>query len=122
MKKLIFITLTIIAIISISCTDDYTDPKTLSGTTWRCSTFNEDDWMKNEYEYVELRFISTTEVEGWAKWIDGNLSKTGTTSYKISADTITLTSESSDLTATGIIDNKTITMNYFDHILVLIKQ
>lgn len=122
MKRLIFITLIITAIISISCTDDYTDPKTLSGTTWRCSTFNEGDWMKNEYEYIEFRFISTTEVEGWAKWIDGDLSKTGTTGYTISGNTITLNSASSDLTVKGTIEKKTMKMNYFDHILVLTKQ
>lgn len=122
MKKLFFITLTIITFFTISCTEDFTNPKVLSGTTWRCSTFSEDDWMKNEYEYVEMRFISTTKVEGWAKWIDGDLSQSGSTNYTISGNTITLISESSNLTETGMIDKETITINELGHKLVFIKQ
>ncbi len=120
MKKLILITLAVITIFSISCTEDFTNPKVLSGTTWRCSTFSEDSWMK--FEYLELRFISTTEVEGWAKLIDGDLSKTGSTKYSISNNTITLTVESSDIIETGIIDKETMTINESGHIFVFIKQ
>ncbi len=122
MKKLIFITLAIITIFSISCTEDFTDPKVLSGTIWRCSTFSDDDWMKNEYEYVEMRFISKTEIEGWAKWIDGDLSKSGSTTYTISGNTITFASESSNITETGTIEKDKMTINESGHILVFIKQ
>lgn len=122
MKKLIFISLVIITIFSVSCTEDFTNPKTLSGTTWRCSSFAEDDWMKNEYEYVEMRFISTTQIEGWAKWIDGDLSKSGIANYTISGNTITFISEPSNTTETGTIDKEKMTINESGHILVFIKQ
>ena len=73
MKKLLFITFAIIAISTISCTKtdpvlDYSNPKILSGTTWRASDFSDSNnptYFTSVAVYVELRFTSTTNVEQW---------------------------------------------------------
>ena len=107
MKKLIFISLAIIAMLTVSCTTDYTDPAKLSGTTWRCSTFTDAN-MAAETEYIELKFTSTTAVEVWGKNKDVTaVEKQETYSYKISDKTISLfLGSQTTATTTGTIDGK----------------
>ncbi|HET7733804.1 MAG TPA: hypothetical protein VFK73_08185 [Paludibacter sp.] len=121
MKKLIFITLALIAMMTISCTEDFSDPKALSGTNWRCSSFS-DASMTAEYDYVELRFVSTTSVEGWQKAKNGSVTKSGTAAtYSITDKTITInTGDSENLV--GVIDNKTMTFVSGGETLKFTKQ
>ena len=123
MKPMIFITLAFIAILTNSCSEDFTDPKALSGTTWRCSTISEESGFSGEYEYFELKFISTSIVEVWNKPINDNLYKSDVdAAYTISNKTITITMSGSSNTLTGIIDNKTMTIISSDYTLVFTKQ
>ena len=123
MKPMIFITLAFIAILTNSCSEDFTDPKALSGTTWRCSTISEESGLSEEYEYFELKFISTSTVEIWNKPINGNLFKSDVNStYSISNKTITITMSGSSNTMTGIIDNKTMTIISLGYTYIFNKQ
>jgi len=124
MKKIILISLTVIAFIAISCTEDYSDPKVLSGTTWRCSSFPVIDGSNNLYDYAELQFISTTQVQAWEKPKDGPLFKSGSASYMISNKTITFFDPESDenISITGVIDNKKITILNNGYSFIYIKQ
>jgi len=102
MKKIIFYFLVIISFTTISCTD-YTDPKVLSGTTWRCSSFP--DYLSDSYEYIDLQFISTSQVDAWQKPKDGALHKSETPeSYIVSGKNITIGSGTEAIT--GTIENK----------------
>ena len=120
MKKLIFISLAIIALMSLSCNDDYTNPAKLSGTTWRCSTFT-DATMSSEYDYFEFRFTSTTALEVWNKTKNGTATKVDNVySYTIKDKTITISyGNNSD---TGTIDKTTMTVTSDGTTLVFTKQ
>lgn len=123
MKQIIYITLAFIAILSNSCSEDFTDPETLSGTIWRCSSISEESGLSEEYEYFELRFISTSTVEIWNKPINDDLFKSDVNAtYSISNKTITISMSGSSNTLTGIIDNKTMTIISSDYIYVFTKQ
>lgn len=102
-----------------SCTEDFTNPKVLSGTVWRCTTFTDSN-MATEFDYVELKFISTSEVEGWNKPKNGTPTKPGATAtYSIKDKTITITTGTETLT--GIIDNKSIILTEGEVSLTFIK-
>ena len=66
MKKSIFIAITFVAILTASCTNDFTEPKALADNTWRCNNFSVAT-MATEFEYYEFKFISPTTLEVWAK-------------------------------------------------------
>ncbi len=132
MKKHILHTLIAIAFISNSCTD-YTNPKIISGTIWRCSSFTDAE-MALTYEYVELHFISETQVQMWEKKKNDYLYQaSGTLKFTISGKTITITIPAlpQDFTTTGpntpqditaVIENNKLTMPFTDYTLVFFKQ
>ena len=123
MKPMIFITLAFIAILANSCSEDFTDPKALSGTTWRCSTISEESGLSDEYEYFELKFTSTSTVEIWNKPINDNLFKSDVNAtYSISNKTITITMSGSSNTMAGIIDNKTMNIISLGYTYIFSKQ
>ena len=89
MKKLIFLAMTIVAVIITSCskdeTVDFTKQENLSGTTWKSTTgtaWNED------MEYAVLIFTSSTAVEVWTKYIGEGEQKQWAGSFTISNDRI----------------------------------
>ena len=106
MKKTSLILLIIFTFAAMSCTEDYSDPKVLSGTTWRYSSPIK---SSSEYwEYIELQFISTSQVAIWYKPRNGSAFKQdGLISYTISNKTITI---SFAITTTGVIEGKKMTL------------
>jgi hypothetical protein len=119
MKKLIFISFAIIALMAVSCTDDYTDPAKLSGTTWRCSTFT-DASMTEEFDYYEFKFTSTTALEVWTKAKNASAEKVQNSyGYTISGKTITITY--GDISDTGTIDKTSMTVTSDGITLVFTK-
>jgi hypothetical protein len=127
LRKLVPFIIALVAIITFSCTTDYTNPNNLKGTTWRRTSFPEGN---NEVEYVDLKFITTTAVEGWTKLkeesavrkVDINVT------YTVSKSTITFTQSYTDEGQTktdyftGIIKGKTITISEGDATEVFTKQ
>ena len=124
MKKLIFISLAIFVMFAISCTDDYTDPAKLSGTTWRCSNFPS-QYNTIGFEYEDLKFTSTTKVEIWFK-MKGETVQQGETSMSYSIKDKTITFMSNDSTGTetktGTIEKTTITVLDGSTSLAFVKQ
>jgi len=105
MKKFFFIFLVTIAFLAISCTEDYTDPKVLSGTTWRCSSFPDD--ISVYLDYVELKFVSTSQVTILTRYKDGSFDENDEiATYTISGKTITIFDPNPDFgDYVGEIDN-----------------
>lgn len=121
MKKTLFILSTIIIFAAMSCSEDYSDPKVLSGTIWRCSSFPAVSMFENS-EYVELQFISTSQVASWQKYKDESVYKSDIiASYTISNKTITITDTGSE-NYTGEIENTKMTLLIEGNTLVFRKQ
>lgn len=122
MKKLIFISLAIISMIAFSCTEDFSDPRVLSGTNWRCTNLATID-MYEGYDYIELRFTSTSTVESWIKEKSSSSATKNdvTATYSINDKTITIVAEEYE-TLIGLIDNKTMTLIEDGNSLVFKKQ
>ena len=122
MKKLIFITMAIIAVMTTSCseTEDFSDPKNLVGTTWSCGVFPSGQGLE-DYEYIELKFISTTQLEVWGKEKNANAQKTNYTyTYSINNKTITITYSEGVLV--GTIDNNSMTLTESGYTLIFTKK
>ncbi|MEN9448208.1 MAG: hypothetical protein RJA25_1498 [Bacteroidota bacterium] len=78
MKQFAIFTLLISMILISSCKKkdiDYTNPKNLVGTEWKATEFSA--LTSEDYEYISLKFISTTTVQGRDK-------KKGNSSDKLS--------------------------------------
>ena len=104
MKKIIFISFALITILATSCTQDFSDPTVLSGTTWRCNVNND------VTDYVEFRFTSTSTVEIWLKPKSESVYRyqpTVNLVYSINDKTITIYANGDPLV--GVIKNKTMT-------------
>ena len=119
MKKLTFLVMTIVALIATSCskakTDDFTYPKKLSGTTWKCELV-----LSEDIEYYLMVFTSTTTVEAWTKYIGEEEDLVSICSYTISNNTISILDE--DIIQIGIICGETITTTVDDKTCVFYKQ
>ena len=124
MKKLIFISMAIIAIMTTSCTEDFTNPANLVGTIWKATDFSKSPTFTDEnLEYVYFKFTSATNVEGWQKTKNtATESNSGSATYSISGKTITFNAEGN--TTTGTIEgNKiTYTMGGSGEYVVFVKQ
>jgi hypothetical protein len=129
LRKLVPFVIALVAMITFSCTTDYTNPNNLKGTTWRCSTLPE---SFVGVEYQELRFTSTTVVETWYKAVSPNsvaVKSDFPQTYTTSKSDITITSTFTDMgqisitvTQTGTIKDKTITLSSGNTSFVYTKQ
>jgi hypothetical protein len=120
MKKFLYLSMVVITMLFVSCTEDFTDPKALSGTTWRCSDFSSISDYSTTSEYIEFRFTSTTAVEGWSKEKNATVQQGWTGSYSVKGNVLTITSEGDTQSLT--IDKKTMTMSLGGISLVFNKQ
>ena len=66
MKKVIFIFVTLFALLTISCTNETMNRTLQSGSVWRSAGFT-DSSMSAAFEYYEIRFITATTIELWVK-------------------------------------------------------
>lgn len=67
MRKQIFIVLVILSIMTFSCTEeDSIDFKNIDNTAWRCTDFGSFEGTEN-YEYLEIKFYSSTTFYIWLK-------------------------------------------------------
>jgi hypothetical protein len=66
MKKIIFITLALLAVLTMSCADDSSLLPSKSISVWRSTNFT-DSTMSTTFEYYELRFVSDNSIELWVK-------------------------------------------------------
>jgi len=120
MKKLIFISLAIIAFMAVSCTDDYTDPSKLSGTSWKCT--DAAGWQ--DYEYILFKFTSETVVEQWAKMPGTAEEFIARATYKFSGKTLNIYNEDLEVVGTITIDGTTMkyTVPGYTEFSTFIKQ
>jgi len=120
MKKFFYGSLVLISMLFVACSEDYTDPKALSGTTWRCSDFSGNTLYTSTFDYLEFRFVSTSTVEGWNKLKGGAVEKNGSATYSIKGNILTIETGGGSQTVT--IDKKTMTMSDEGVTLVFKKQ
>ena len=110
----------IIAILTTSCTEDFTNPKNLVGTIWRCSSFPTGSGMEN-YDYEELRFTSTSSLEVWGKEKNASAQKVNNT-YSYTIENITISITYTGITVVGTINNNKMTVNQNNITAVFVKQ
>ena len=114
----------IIAIMTSSCTEDFTNPANLVGTIWKATDFSKAPTFSNgSYEYVYFKFISATSVEGWQKSKNATSeSNSGTATYSISGKTITFNAGGDSTTGTIEGNKITYSMGSTGEYVVFVKQ
>jgi hypothetical protein len=129
LRKLFPLMIAVVAMMTFSCSEDYTDPNNLKGTTWRCTSLPA-VYAVFEIEYTELKFTTTKEVEQWTK----SKSEAAATksddlmTYTTSKNSITITKTSTFMdkttttTETGTIKDKTITVKVGEETFVYTKK
>lgn len=110
MKKLIFITIALLAVLTISCTEDVTNSASQSTTVWRSTNFT-DTTLASAFEYYEFRFTSPSTLELWVKrTANGNPERVNQTySYTIKDNSISIVYN--DMTAKGTIDKTSMSIS-----------
>lgn len=107
MKKLLFITLTLMVFLLSSCkkNEDFTNPANLTGTSWKSDNMG----TTSAPDYMMLKFISKTTVEVWFKsYGDATFTMDSSGIYTISGNSITIDIGDGHPT-TGGIDGNTMT-------------
>jgi hypothetical protein len=66
MKKLIFISLALLALLTISCTEEGSTSVSQPTSVWRSTNFT-DTTLASAFEYYEFRFTSASTLELWVK-------------------------------------------------------
>lgn len=112
MKKLIFITLTLTAILFTSCKkdDDYTNPDNLFGTEWKSL-----DVDYSDVEFDLIKFNSKTDVEYLIQEKannGGKLLTLGEGTYSISGNKINIDA-GYDYEFSGTINGNSMTLDYY---------
>jgi hypothetical protein len=129
LRRFFPLVIAVVAMITFSCTPDYTDPNNLKGTTWRCTSFPA-AYADFGLEYTELKFTTTKAVEQWTK-LKSEAAATKSDdimTYTISKSTITVTrtstfmNETTTTTETGTIKDKTITVKDGEDTFVYTKK
>ena len=122
MRKIILLAFVFATILTTSCSkdeiDDFTNPESISGTTWKYISVTD---MDEDLEYALLIFTSTTMVEGWTKFMDEVEQKDWTGSFTISNDQISI-SYDEDESFTGIIDGENMNITIDGETLIFLKQ
>jgi len=115
-----FLIVMLFVVLSCSRDDDFTNPKNLSGTTWKCSS---NTGFAVDIEYALLKFNSTTIVEGWTKYKDKNEQKDWTGSFTISDKKIIIDTGDDKETFTGAITGTEMNLTITDNVaFVFVKQ
>ena len=104
MKKFIFITLALLAMLTTSCTDELSNSTTPTVSVWRSSSIT-DTTLSAAFDYYEFRFTSASTLELWVKrTATGSVEKVDQT-YNYSIKDKTITIAYNDQASTGTIDN-----------------
>ena len=100
-----------------SCSDDDKEdvqtPQSFVGTTWKCETMK---LLDPDLEYVTLKFVSATGVEGWTKYKEEEFKREWTGIYTVSDKTITIVEDVAQETLTGIISGVTMKLTVMEGI------
>lgn len=119
-KKICTLLIAFIAsIFTLSCTkEDFTDPDNLVGTSWRCTSgpyFDDEEIL-----YETIIFTSTSEIEIWYKYTDGEEEYGGDAMYTIDGNEITINADYELIT--GEINGKRMTLIADGDRYVFVKQ
>jgi len=118
----IFVLIAILSLGVSACTEDFTNPANLVGTTWKATDVSK-TVMASEFDYMSLKFTSKTNVDSYYK-LKTETSETsgGSATYSISGKTITFTNPGGTSGGSGTIDGKTLTLTQEGVSLVFTKQ
>ena len=76
MKKIMFISIVLFVLVTLSCSDEPVRLPVQSASIWRSTNVSETT-LSSDFEYYEVRFISNSTFEIWVK------SKTNVNSEKV---------------------------------------
>ena len=122
MKKIIFITFAMLAILTTSCTDESAkqSPMTQSSSIWRSTIFT-DTTMSTSFEYYELRFISDSSIELWVKRTANESPEKVNLAYTYTIKDNSISIVYNDVTSKGTIDKSVINIAENGSILKFVK-
>jgi hypothetical protein len=103
MKKIIFITLTLLAILTMSCADESAIQPSKSTTVWRSTGFT-DSTMSASFEYYEFRIISDSSMELWVKRTTNENAEKVNQNYRYTLKDNVISIESNEVVCKGSID------------------
>ncbi|MDD4972408.1 MAG: hypothetical protein PHT07_23510 [Paludibacter sp.] len=121
MKKFIFITLALLAMLSISCSDELSNTTTPTVTVWRSSTIT-DTTLSAAFDYYEFRFTSPSTLELWVKRTASESPEKVDQTYSYSIKDKIITIVYNDLTSIGTIDNSKMTITENGSTMVFVKR
>lgn len=110
MKKIIFITLALLGVLTISCTEDLTNSSTQSTTVWRSNQFT-DTTLASTFEYYEFRFTSPSTLELWVKRTANSSPERVNQNYCYSIKDNSITIVYNDVTTYGTIDKTSMSIS-----------
>ncbi len=103
MQKLLIISFAIIAMMTTSCSaEEVQNQSDLTGTVWRY-TITPGSPGASISSFLELKFISTTQMEMWDQPVTGDKNKLQTITYALNGNNITVTPVN-EYTGTTVID------------------
>ncbi len=126
MKTLKFFCIFSFIAFGVSCTNDFSKPNNLAGTTWKATDLSSSGLGNPEtFDYQMLKFNTTTAVEGSQKYLkDAVETRTGNATYSISGNVITIAAATDGGgTMTGTIEgNKLNVLFETGNSIVFVKQ
>jgi hypothetical protein len=123
MQKLLIIIIAIISMMTTSCSaEEVQNHSNLTGTVWRY-TVTPGSPGASISSFLELKFISTTQMEMWDQPVTGDKNKLQTITYVLNGNIITVTPVNEN-TGTTVIDfqKNTITTTNPTGTFVFVKQ
>jgi len=109
MKKIILITVVLLAILTLSCSNEHAKLPVQTAGIWRSTNVNETT-LSSDFEYYEIRFITNSTLELWVK-SKGNESfekVNQTYGYLIKNNSISIVYN--DVTSKGTIEKSTMSI------------
>jgi hypothetical protein len=103
MKKITFVITALLAMLTISCTEQISNSTVPSATVWRSTTFI-DSSLTAVLEYYEFRFVSPSTLELWVKRTENSNPEKVNQAYTYTTKGNILSISYNDVTATGTID------------------
>ena len=120
MKKTIFITLAMLAMLTFSCTEDLKNSNTPTSSVWRSSNFT-DTTLSSTFDYYEIRFISNSTFELWVKSKTNESPERVNQTYSYSINGKTISINYNEITSNGSIDKSTMSITEDGNSLTFVK-
>ena len=110
MKKSIYFTFALLAILSVSCADESSQSSLQTASVWRSTNFT-DTTLSTEFDYYEFRFVSSSTLELWVKSKANETPEKVNQTYTYAIKDNSISIVYNDVKSTGTIDNTTMNVS-----------